>query len=298
MDGPDARHGVRDGPFHRPANPDRARDLGFDAPEADLLGEIGPFGARVATGLKLHRITGPGPHKAPYEPARAEERAREHAAHFVSKRITTLSSVDPRNPAPLLVAPFDAELFGHWWFEGPLFLEQVLRLLDASARQGGPAATTLGGYLERFPELALSEPAASTWGEGGFGEVWAGPEAARLHRHVHHAERALRGALTRRRGVGGLAGRALDQAVRELLLLQSSDWAFMLHRGEMAEYAEARVKSHAHRVARLASIALSSEPTMEDLAWIHALCDKDRFLAELSGEELRDAFDPWGEQAS
>ncbi len=130
-----------------------------------------------------------------------------------------------------------------------------------------------------------------------FGGVWSGPEAARLLRHVHHAERAVRGALAARRGAGGLAGRALDQAIRELLLLESSDWAFMLHRGEMAEYAEARVRSHVHRVGRLTGIALSSEPTMEDLAWVHAVCDKDRFLSELSGEEIRDAFDAWGEQA-
>ena len=272
------------------------RDVGFDLPASALPGELGPNDSRLMTGIKLFRITGAGAHKEPYEPARAEARAREHAAHFVSKRVTALSSVDQRNPAPLLVAPFDAELFGHWWFEGPLFLEAVLRALDRSAAQGGLAATTLGGYLQRFPELSLSEPAASTWGEGGFGEVWSGPEAARLLRHVHHAERAVRGALAARRGAGGLAGRALDQAIRELLLLESSDWAFMLHRGEMAEYAEARVRSHVHRVGRLTGIALSSEPTMEDLAWVHAVCDKDRFLSELSGEEIRDAFDAWGEQ--
>lgn len=272
------------------------RDVGFDLGEDALLGELGPDGTRLMTGLKLHRVTGPGPHKEPYDPEAAAARAREHARHFVETRAAALGAVGAAGsscPEPLLVAPFDAELFGHWWFEGPTFLEHVLRGLHASARAGGLVATTLGGYLERFPEAAVAEPAASSWGEGGFGEVWAGPEAARLWRHVHHAERRVRDAVERRRHAGGLAGRALDQSIRELMLLEASDWAFMMRRGEMTPYAEARVRAHAHRAGRLAEIALAETPTMDDLAWVHAVGDRDRFLGELRGEGIRDAFDPW-----
>lgn len=279
-----------------PGDPDYRefyRDVGFDLPEEVLEGELGPGGTRLMTGLKLHRITGPEPHKEPYDPERAEERARVHAAHFVSVRETALTASPSENRAPLLVAPFDAELFGHWWFEGPIFLEHTLRALAASARAGRVEATSLGGYLERFPEAAVAEPAASTWGEGGFGEVWTGPAAARLLRHVHQTERLVRRAAERRRDAGGLAGRALDQAIRELLLLESSDWPFMLHRGDMAVYAETRAGAHAHRAARLASIAGTIAPTMEDLAWVHAVSARDRFLGELAGESIRDAFDPW-----
>ena len=269
------------------------RDVGFDLPESELLGDLGPHGTRLMTGLKLHRITGPGAHKEAYDPEAAAARARAHARHFVETRADVAREAAARCPEPILVAPFDAELFGHWWFEGPIFLEHVLRELDASARAGGLAATTLGGYLERFPEATVAEPAASSWGEGGFGEVWAGPEAAQLWRHVHHAERRVRDAVERRRYAGGLSGRAVDQAIRELMLLEASDWAFMMRRGEMTEYAEARVRAHAHRAGRLAEIALAETPTMDDLAWVHAVCDRDRFLAELSGESIRDAFDPW-----
>jgi 1,4-alpha-glucan branching enzyme len=268
------------------------RDVGYDLPEEALLGELGPNGTRLATGLKLHRITGHDRPKEPYDPEAASARAREHARHFVAQREAMLRNVHA--PSPILVSPFDAELFGHWWFEGPTFLEEVLRALNASTPEGGLSAITLGDYLQRFPEAALAEPAASTWGEGGYGAVWAGPEAARLWRHVHHAEHKVRAAVRARRGVGGLAGRALDQAVRELMLLSSSDWAFMLRQGEMVEYAEARVKAHASRAAKLAEIAEGSQVTVDDLAWVHAICDKDRFLGELVGEEIRDAFDEWG----
>lgn len=269
------------------------RDVGFDLPEEILEGELGPHGTRLMTGLKLHRITGPGTEKDRYDPGAAAERARVHAAHFVSVRETALTLLRDGNRAPLLVAPFDAELFGHWWFEGPIFLEHTLRALAASARRDGVAAVTLGGYLERFPEASVAEPAASTWGEGGFGEVWTGPAAARLLRHVHQTERLVRRAAFRRRDAGGLAGRALDQAIRELLLLESSDWPFMLHRGDMAGYAEARAGAHAHRAARLAKIAETITPTMDDLTWVHAVASRDRFLGELTGEAIRDAFDPW-----
>ncbi len=140
----------------------------------------------------------------------------------------------------------------------------------------------------------MAEPAASSWGEGGFGQVWAGPEAARLWRHVHHAEVAVHDAVARHRRATGIRGRALDQAIREECLLEASDWAFMMRRGEMTRYAEARVRAHAHRATRLAGIAQAEAVAPEDAAWVDAVCDRDRFLAVLTGEEIRDAFDPWG----
>lgn len=269
------------------------RDVGFDLPEAELVGELGPFGTRLMTGLKLHRITGGDGEKQPYDPEAAEGRAREHARHFVEARTKVAREATITSPPPILVAPFDAELFGHWWFEGPTFIEHLMRELDASARAGGLQAITLGDHLARFPESTLASPASSTWGEGGFGEVWAGPEAARLWRHVHHTEDRVRAAVTARRDAHGLSGRALDQAIRELLLLESSDWAFILRRGEMTPYAEARVRAHTHRAGRLAAIAEAEHPSVEDLAWVHAVCDRDRFLVELEGPNIRDAFDAW-----
>lgn len=269
------------------------RDVGFDLPEADLPDELGPNGTRLMTGIKLHRITGEGSHREPYDPEAAAARAREHARHFMETRTAAAHHGAALCSAPILVAPFDAELFGHWWFEGPIFLEHVLRRLDASACASGLAATTLGGYLARFSEAKVVEPAASSWGEGGFGAVWAGPEAALLWRHVHHAERRVRDAVAQRRGASGLAGQALDQAIRELLLLQASDWAFMMKRGEMTEYAELRVRGHVHRAGRLAEIALAEHTSPEDEVWVRSVCERDRFLVELQRDRLRDAFDAW-----
>jgi 1,4-alpha-glucan branching enzyme len=268
------------------------RDVGFDLPEASLAGELGPFGTRLMTGLKLHRITGSAA-KEPYDPGRAEEQARAHAADFVARREARLSSLAAEVPAPVLVAPFDAELFGHWWFEGPIFLEHVLRGLAASARRGDAAATTLGAYLAEHAELAVCEPAASSWGEGGYGEVWTGHEAARLWRHVHHAERRVLAALDGRRDASDVRGRALDQAIRELLLLQASDFAFMLHRREMSEYAEARVRTHVRNVDRCCEIAGLDEIREPEARWVAEARSRNPFLTCLDGQALRSAFDPW-----
>ncbi len=111
------------------------RDVGFDLPEHLLDGELGPDGTRLMTGIKPYRITGPGPHKEPYDPEAA--RPAPASTRATSSQSARPSPATPRAACrnPILVAPFDAELFGHWWFEGPAFLEHTLRALDASARR-------------------------------------------------------------------------------------------------------------------------------------------------------------------
>jgi 1,4-alpha-glucan branching enzyme len=269
------------------------RDIGFDRPLEQLEGHVGPHGTRVATGIKLHRITG-GDDKAPYDRALAVARAHDDALDFVERREEDLADAGgPGMPPPVAVTPYDAELFGHWWFEGPEFLEAVLRALDASAREGRLEATTLGAFAERAGELAVATPAASSWGEGGYGEVWAGRAAAPVWRHVHHAHRAVERALERAGHKQGPAGRALEQAIRELMLLEASDWPFMIHRGETAEYALARVRAHHHRATRLSELAENGASTADDIAFLRAVEDRDRLFAELTGEAIRDAFDEW-----
>lgn len=243
------------------------RDIGFDRDEEALTGHLGPYGVRIATGLKYHRITGPRGDKAPYLPALAAARAAEHAADFVARRVETLVTL-PTWPGatPLVVAPYDAELFGHWWHEGPLFLEGVLRRL--AARPEGISAITLPGYLARHGQLPLASPAASTWGEEGYGKVWTGPRTAPLLRPIHHATRRVRDA-ARTCGSGPCAA-FVARAVKELLLLQASDWPFMIHGGDTAAYAEARVREHRLAIDQLLAAADSPAPTPAALAFLAA----------------------------
>ncbi len=268
-------------PFYR----DFYRDIGFDLPEDLLRDEVGPFGTRVMTGLKYYRITGPGDHKEPYQPGVAMERVHAHAHDFVEARRRQAQDVG----ASIIVSPYDAELFGHWWFEGPDFIEAVFRAL-AQGTDGRLAAVTLGEHLAARPELAVATPAPSSWGEAGYGEVWVGPKSGHLWRHVHHASRYVKWLVDRHRGADGFRGEVLDQVIRELLLLQSSDWAFILHTGTSTGYAEARVRAHVRRLRHLGHLLEKPAPDGADARFLADLQERDAFLSHFEGPDLRDTF--------
>ncbi len=269
------------------------RDVGFDLP-TDLLGEeIGPFGVRLMTGLKYFRITGAGDAKEPYQPGIAAERTAAHAEHFLAKRVAQVEALAASMPvAPIVVAPYDTELFGHWWFEGPVFLEALFRKLAHAHAAGDDtlAATTLGGYLAANPVVVRATPSASSWGAGGYGRVWVGDDAASLWRHVHHASRYVEWLVARYRDAGGERGRALDMAIRQLLLLQSSDWAFILTTGTVRDYALARVRAHVHRLRHLGWLVEKPALEADDVAFLDDLGDRDSFLGEMSGGDLRSPY--------
>jgi 1,4-alpha-glucan branching enzyme len=274
------------------------RDIGFDLPEADLMGEVAADGSRLMTGLKYYRITGKDVEKQPYQPGAARERAWLHAGHFVENRVRQvehLSRTLTMPAPPIVVAPYDAELYGHWWFEGPMFLESVFRRMHAGhAGHAGDArleAITLRQYLDRHPVTVEATPSASSWGAGGHGEVWVGREAAWTWRHVHHATRYTRWLVEKHRHADGRRGQALDQAIRELLLLQSSDWPFILKTGTATGYALARIRSHVHRLRHLGYLVETGVIGGDDVVWLDDLCQRDNFLASLGGEDLRRAWD-------
>ncbi|MBI3471586.1 MAG: DUF1957 domain-containing protein [Candidatus Solibacter usitatus] len=209
-----------------------ARDLTYIRPYL-------PAGIRFDTGLKYHRITSKGEEKRYYVRAKAVERARIHATHFVAQRLAQMAGA----PAgAVIVAPYDAELFGHWWFEGPDWLEAVLRR--------HPATVTLSEYLEESPPRQLSRPHFSSWGERGYGDVWLNPQTDWIYPLLHRMADSMR-ELARAASPGPLVRRALNQAARELLLAQSSDWPFLITRGGAPHYAAARVRRHAETFAWL-----------------------------------------------
>ena len=225
------------------------RDIGFDLDHDYVRPYLPPTGQRIHTGLKYHRITGKTDHKEPYEPARARERLEAHAAHFVEARVRQVEWLaGAMDRPPIIVCPYDAELFGHWWFEGPGWLELVLRRLAAT-----PAveSMTAGDYLARHPIVQEAVPGASTWGWKGYSEVWLAAQNDWIYRHLHATGERLRALCVRYPSADVRTRRALTQALRELLLAQASDWAFMMSRETTAEYAERRTRDHLLRCLEL-----------------------------------------------
>jgi 1,4-alpha-glucan branching enzyme len=228
-----------------PAYREFYRDVGWDAAYEYIRPYLHADGVRRGVGLKYHRVTGRVPlhEKQLYDPDVAAGRAREHAWNFVFNRVHQVrhlaASMDRR---PVVVAMYDAELFGHWWYEGPLFIEELARAL---ARQPELEAITPPEYLRRHgADLQRQRPNPSTWGAGGTAEVWLNGGVAWMYRYQHWAEREMSALCRRFARKGGLGQRALRQAGRELLLMQSSDWAFIITAGTTAPYATRRFKRH------------------------------------------------------
>jgi len=230
-----------------PAYREFYRDVGFDLP----MEHLGPVarGTRKFSGVKYHRITGRGDEKQLYDRAAAENAAVKHASHFLEQRRQQIRGISECGFDPILVAPFDAELFGHWWFEGPRFLEQFVRQV---ANERDFRLTTPSEYLAAYPTQQIVEPAASTWGENGHLGVWLDPSNAWIYPHLHTAtQRMSEVARSHEQNCSSLAHRVLKQLTRELLLAQSSDWAFLMKTGTACEYATKRITDHLVRFNRL-----------------------------------------------
>jgi len=232
------------------------RDLGWDLDLDYLKPFLGHHGFRKNTGIKYHRVTGRVAlhEKALYDPWAARDKADEHAGNFMFNRERQVEDLAGRmERPPVVVAPYDAELFGHWWYEGPRFLESFIRksAYDTSLY----SLASPGDVLDEQPINQRATPSFSSWGYKGYCEFWLNGANDWIYRHLHQAqERMTRLADAGGPGSGSLRERLLAQAGRELLLAQSSDWAFIMKTGTVTEYAEKRTKEHLHRFAALADM--------------------------------------------
>jgi 1,4-alpha-glucan branching enzyme len=226
------------------------RDIGFDLP-IDHLGSIAR-GMRKFVGVKYHRITGRGDEKELYDRRAAENAAAKHAINFLEQCREQIREIGEFGFEPIIVAPFDAELFGHWWFEGPIFLEQFVR---RTANERDFRLTTPTEYLVAHPTQQIIEPAASTWGENGHLAVWLDPSNAWIYPQLNAAAQRMcelaEKSIARGSDVAATCDRVLKQLARELLLAQSSDWAFLMKTGTAREYATQRTIHHLARFDRL-----------------------------------------------
>lgn len=225
------------------------KDIAQERPK-DYLGEYFFAGnTPIDTGFKYNRITG-SENKELYRPWNAMSLARDHAHIFVVNRETTISEllVNMNGNKACMLCPYDAELFGHWWFEGPLFLEAMLE------RAASSNVIEFAGADEIMTSSAdpdEHEPAFSSWGEGGFGSVWINgetdkyyPQSYRLRAMIEHLKSILKKMGDSSPKCGKLLTRYIKQMERELMLFQSSDWAFMIHNHSAEGYAKRRLDDH------------------------------------------------------
>jgi 1,4-alpha-glucan branching enzyme len=192
-----------------------------------------------------------------YEPDAAAATARRQAASFVASAAERLDRFrEERGKPGLLTFAIDTELLGHWWWEGPAWLEEVIRI----APEHGVDLITASEALERH-EPEERQLRRSTWGEGKDLRTWDAPAVADM------AWAARRLELRTLRALGaGLDGTCAERAARELLALQASDWAFLDSRKQAGDYPWQRSTDHAKALLQAIDCAAPTDPRLRNLA--------------------------------
>jgi len=220
--------------------------------------------------------------KQEYHAEEIEERLEAHASHFVDLIGSVLES-DENVPAGkgVVCAPFDAELFGHWWFEGPRWIHKVLRKLH----EGGTVrSVTCSQYMAQQPPVGVVGLPEGSWGEGGFHWIWLNDWTEWTWRHIYECEDRFLALLAKYRDdPDPILTEILQQAGRELLLLESSDWQFLISTWSARDYAENRLSAHYNDFVAVADLAETYAATRE-------LTDEQRGL--LDKLEARDPVFP------
>jgi 1,4-alpha-glucan branching enzyme len=206
---------------------------------------------RSFTGIKYFAISGGPAAKQVYDRRAALQAAAEHAQHFLEERMEQLRrAAEVMGRPPIVICPYDAELFGHWWYEGPEFLDYFVR--KAAYDQRVFALVSPNQFLQEHATHQVAKPSPSSWGEEGYWKVWLNDSNEWIYRHLRFAEQRMTELARKIPSGTALEERALKQAARELMLAQASDWPFILRSGTSPEYARKRVKSHLLRFSQLA----------------------------------------------
>lgn len=171
--------------------------------------------------------------------------------HFFDSRCNQIEELSKitQNP-PIILCPYDAELFGHWWYEGPYWLYVLFKKIYYD--KCNFKLITPGEYIDKYPSMQICSPCRSSWGANGYNEVWLNPSNDYVHRHLHNAcDKMIELAHLFPNEKNKLKKLALNQCARELLLAQSSDWLFIITNGTMVDYAKKRIKDHIGRFNKL-----------------------------------------------
>ena len=259
------------------------KDLGWELPISKLQ-EKGISSTRPL-GLKFHKITDenkPLGKKEFYLESEAIRKTEEHADAYLLARSLQLEKLTLSSSfSPLLVAPFDAELFGHWWYEGPIFLKNILK----NSSKYSIKLTNLKEFLIQKPNLQICDPSPSSWGQGGYHNYWINDANAWIVPEITKAGSTFVD-LCKKKFNKELLSRILNQAARELLLSESSDWSFILRAGTTTELAKERIERHLFRFWKL--VGMIKNNTDSNLEFLEDIEKEDNIFPNININDWRE----------
>ena len=252
------------------------KDLGWELESSKLLEK----GIRTnrPLGIKYYRITGNESslsQKDFYLKNEAEEKVKEHAEKYLHQRAEQLKTLTLSSSFnPVLIAPFDAELFGHWWYEGPIFIENIMK----KAFKYRIKLTHLKDILSEKPSLQICDPSPSSWGQGGYHNYWLNDKNSWIVPQITRAGKIFV-EIASIYNEDKSKMRILKQAGRELLLSESSDWSFILRAGTTTQLAKERIDRHLARFWKLINI-IKNKDTL-DLKFLEGIEEEDKIFPDI-----------------
>lgn len=235
------------------------------------------------SGLQYWRVTGSDVDlgsKALYEPNMVMTRVEENSDHFVHMVYSLLKDYKKQTGKNgIVAAPYDSELFGHWWFEGPKWIKQILKTIGKIEELD---MTTISDYLEKFiPEITIRIP-ESSWGEGGHHWVWLNQDTYWIWPHIYESEKKMEDLAKKyRKTDDDFIKRVLNQAARELLLLESSDWPFLITTWQARDYASNRFSEHLDSFRNLVDAVEQGRKDKEFRKYLETIEEKDKIFPNI-----------------
>ena len=239
------------------------------------------------SGLHYWKVTGAQVDlgdKEYYDPHSAAQRVVEHSSHYAHLVENLLVKFyQESGKFGVVAAAYDTELFGHWWFEGVDWLKQVLQHLSKSELV---ELTTASEFVSRHPPEDVLAIPESSWGMGGGHFTWENADTDWMWPIIHSAELRMEELVAAYPQTEGAMKEILDQSVRELVLLQSSDWPFLVTTGQAGTYAKNRFLEHTDRFEQLADIAGSGQVDAAAMTLCRKLCELDKIFPDLDYHSL------------
>lgn len=242
------------------------------------------------SGAQYWRVTGAGTdlgEKDLYDPAAAQRQVQAHADHFVHLVVERLQEWHSHHDEfGIIVSAYDTELFGHWWFEGVDWVKEVLRQLSVNP---DVQLTTARDYVDAHPPTEVMAIPESSWGAGGGHWTWLNPDTEWVWPLIHAAERRMEHIVRRWPEADGEWADVMAQMARELVLLESSDWPFLISTGQAKEYASGRFQQHLARFNHLAAVAERGGPLSDaDRRFLETVAELDNPFPQIQYRDFAD----------